>query len=104
MSQRLVTNQGQTRRLTELDDSWMVDAACRGKDTNDFYEFDSAHPTRQQDITTFCKLACPVKDRCLIWALYVPETHGVWGGTTEDERRELRKRREVRELLLDTAV
>lgn len=33
---------------------------------------------------------CPVKAECLEWALAVPERIGIWGGTTEYERRKLR--------------
>ena len=43
-----------------------------------------------------CKL-CPIRQFCLDWALTRPERYGVWGGTTQDERkiigyRKLRKR------------
>lgn len=104
MSQRLVTNQGQVKRLSVLDDSWMDDAACNGKDTNDFYDFESGNPMKEQDAKTFCVLACPVRERCLMWALLVPEPYGVWGGMGENERRELRRTKEVRRAMLDVAV
>jgi WhiB family redox-sensing transcriptional regulator len=34
---------------------------------------------------------CPVMDQCLEFALATNQEAGVWGGTTEDERRRLRK-------------
>jgi WhiB family redox-sensing transcriptional regulator len=34
---------------------------------------------------------CVNRDACLTWALTWPEGHGVWGGSTEDERRALRR-------------
>ncbi len=36
---------------------------------------------------------CPVRDECLEWALDTAQTLGVWGGTSENERRALRRRR-----------
>ena len=36
-------------------------------------------------------LACPVRKRCLAWALELGAASGIWGGTTEDERRALRR-------------
>jgi WhiB family redox-sensing transcriptional regulator len=35
---------------------------------------------------------CPVRERCLRWALDTTECMGVWGGTSETERRALRQR------------
>jgi WhiB family redox-sensing transcriptional regulator len=35
--------------------------------------------------------ACQVQQRCKQWALDRPEEHGIWGGTTKRERRQLRK-------------
>lgn len=36
---------------------------------------------------------CPVRERCLEHALTEPEKHGVWGGTSEKERRVMRRNR-----------
>ena len=38
---------------------------------------------------------CPIIHDCLLWGLY-REKHGVWGGTTEDERAALRRRAGIR--------
>lgn len=35
--------------------------------------------------------ACPVKDDCLLFAFETNQDAGIWGGTTEDERRKLRR-------------
>ncbi|MFC9355225.1 WhiB family transcriptional regulator [Rhodococcus sp. NPDC057014] len=35
---------------------------------------------------------CPVRARCLNYALDAYEPHGIWGGYTEDERRKLWRR------------
>lgn len=34
---------------------------------------------------------CPIRRECLQWALFRPERHGVWGGTTPDERKAMLK-------------
>jgi WhiB family transcriptional regulator, redox-sensing transcriptional regulator len=34
---------------------------------------------------------CPVRTACLAFAIETNQEYGVWGGTTEDERRPLRK-------------
>lgn len=93
------------KRLAEMDDEWMVRAACRGMPTNIFYEFDR-HDNKIEDVKTFCVLACSVREQCLLWALYIPETDGVWGGLSPDERAKLRKdpavRMHLRDSILDT--
>lgn len=38
-----------------------------------------------------CKEECPVLDKCLEFALQTDQPYGVWGGTTERERKHLRK-------------
>ena len=35
--------------------------------------------------------ACQVSDECLEFALATNQEAGIWGGTTEEERRKLRK-------------
>jgi WhiB family transcriptional regulator, redox-sensing transcriptional regulator len=103
---------GMARRLAELDDEWKLYGACRDKDVNLWYEFDGS-PVEEQERAKFCQNACKVIDKCLLWALYLPETHGVWGGKTEDERKQLllqfkadKKRQKIERSkeLLDTAV
>lgn len=41
---------------------------------------------------TICR-SCRNTTRCLNWALEMGEDEGIWGGTTADERRALRLRR-----------
>jgi WhiB family transcriptional regulator, redox-sensing transcriptional regulator len=36
---------------------------------------------------------CPVTDQCRDWAVRTGEREGIWGGTTPEERRHLRRRR-----------
>ncbi|WP_199922092.1 WhiB family transcriptional regulator, partial [Kitasatospora aureofaciens] len=34
-------------------------------------------------------LGCPVRRRCLEHALTAPEDHGIWGGTTRNQRQRM---------------
>lgn len=58
---------------------------CAGADPDIF--FDDQHP---ETAKAYCQ-RCPVVEWCLAVALAVPYTVGVWGGTTEDERRALKR-------------
>ena len=70
---------------------WYRRAACRNSDTNLFFP-------KRGDITpvtaarAICA-TCPVKTECLQYALDTVEMAGIWGGTTERERRRLRRDR-----------
>lgn len=89
-------------RLAELDDDWKLKAACRGKPLNMFYPYSGS--VAEQEVVRFCHDACKVREWCLIWALYIPEEYGVWGGMTSDDRKKLRKRPEIKSMLLATAA
>ena len=75
--------------------AWMKDGACNE------YPLELFFPTAGQ--TDVCEQAravcagCLVLEECLAWALSWPpaELFGVWGGTTQTERRALRKRRQT---------
>jgi len=68
--------------------SWYDLAECRGMT-------DLFHPTRGEhtgDAKQVC-LRCPVRAQCLDYALDTAEHYGIWGGTSERERRALRRGR-----------
>ena len=73
--------------------AWMAQAKCKGL-TNLFY-FDDPHET-QEKAKAICA-TCSVCEVCLEFALVTNEYYGVWGGTSEKQRRRLRaqRRREV---------
>lgn len=52
-------------------------------------------PAAQEVLAKRYCATCPIKVVCLETALAGGE-HGIWGGTTEDERREIARRRGVR--------
>lgn len=71
------------------DATWRDRARCRGMDPALF------HPGRGEDTTEPKRVCagCPVRDECLAYALANGEKLGVWGGTSERERRRLRRQR-----------
>lgn len=67
---------------------WWRSAACREADPELFFPV-SAHGPGAGEIArakAVCA-ACLVRRECLQYALATRQLHGVWGGTTEDERR-----------------
>ena len=68
--------------------NWRELAACRDADPELFFPIGAAgRALRQVDEAKQVCAGCPVRAQCLTWALDKRVTDGVWGGTTEDERR-----------------
>lgn len=72
--------------------AWMDDAACADKDPNLFFPERGTHGSLIRQAKAICR-TCPVKADCLDYALRHREYHGIWGGTTNRERRRLRAER-----------
>ena len=74
------------------DTNWRDDAACLNADPDLFFPIGTTGPALDQidQAKRICQ-ACPVRKRCLAWALDLGAASGVWGGTTEDERRAIRR-------------
>ena len=69
-------------------DSWQERAACYGLDPEVFF------PTTEEEAglaLSHCRI-CRVKEMCLAWAVQNGERYGVWGGTTEQQRRRMIRR------------
>lgn len=82
-----------TTYLESGDLTWQGRAACRGLDTETFFLPDAMRGPKKVARETAAKAicqGCPVMKNCLNWALAVAEPHGVWGGTTPEERNQLR--------------
>ena len=75
---------------------WRTSAACRTADPELFFPVSSLGPA-QADIArakAVCS-SCEVRRQCLQFALATHQIYGVWGGTTEEERRlHVREQRE----------
>jgi WhiB family redox-sensing transcriptional regulator len=75
--------------LVDLDERpWAAYAACRQADPDLFFPGDDG------DADTAIRICrgCPVRTACLEWALDARIRYGVWGGTTERDRRRLQRR------------
>ena len=74
-------------------DDWRERAACRDEDPELFFPLSDKGPgARQADQAKAVCARCPVRARCLEYALDNGLGHGVFGGLTETERRGLRRR------------
>jgi WhiB family redox-sensing transcriptional regulator len=77
-----------------FDDSetaWMNDGNCRQYPPATFFPSDGVGVDRARKICA----TCAVKDQCLSYALENRIDHGVWGGTSERERRRILKRQRL---------
>lgn len=79
--------------LDVVRETWHLRAACRGPDAVLFFppslpERREARHAREEKAKKICE-QCRVQRDCLDFALRVREPHGIWGGLTEAERREL---------------
>jgi WhiB family redox-sensing transcriptional regulator len=89
--------------MSSEDDAWRLRARCRNiPDPDLFFVSDEEHrPKRKktQELTKDEETAvavcsrCPVSGNCLETALADHRLSGVWGGTTSDQRRALRRGR-----------
>ena len=68
-------------------DMWQDRAACFGIDPDIFF------PVSEEEAgpaLAFCN-GCRFRETCLAWALKSGERYGVWGGTTEQQRRRIQR-------------
>lgn len=73
--------------------AWRVEAACKYLPTELFFPI--GHGPRAQAQTNVAKAvcdACSVRAQCLDYALAANAQYGVFGGMSEEERREVRRR------------
>lgn len=81
-----------TLRPLLADWQWQQRAACRGMSSATFFsppgERGRARRVREERARAVCG-GCEVVDLCAAAALRQGETYGVWGGLSDDERRQL---------------
>ncbi len=76
---------------------WRHKAACLEEDPELFFPVGTTGAALEQaDCAKSVCRRCEVIDECLEWALATNQDAGVWGGTSEDERRTLRRSRQRR--------
>jgi WhiB family redox-sensing transcriptional regulator len=76
----------------ELNDDWRDHAACRDTDPEVFFPTGTTGAAIEQieQAKAICR-ECPVQAPCLDFALNTNQDSGVWGGTSEEERRKIRR-------------
>jgi WhiB family redox-sensing transcriptional regulator len=62
-------------------------ALCKGQDPSPWFPGPGGSMDRAKAV---CR-ACPARVHCLEWAMQADERAGVWGGTSPDERDQLRR-------------
>jgi WhiB family redox-sensing transcriptional regulator len=74
-----------------LSADWASRGACLSGDPDLFFPITSSGPSPPQIAQAKAVCArCPVRIKCLSYALNTGQNTGVWGGTTPEERREIR--------------
>ena len=78
---------------TTNDNGWRRQARCLGSDPDLFFPLGSTgRPLAQAEMAKALCLGCDVRGLCLQYALETNQVTGVWGGTTEEERKALRRK------------
>jgi WhiB family redox-sensing transcriptional regulator len=73
-------------------DDWRKRAACRDTDPDLFFPIGTTGPAIDQISAAKSVCAgCESIEPCLEFALVTNQESGVWGGTSEEERRKVRK-------------
>ena len=72
---------------------WRATGACLGADPDLFFPIavGEAATAQVQRALRICD-GCRVRQQCLEFAVRTGESHGIWGGTTPDDRRAARRR------------
>lgn len=74
-----------------MDTEWMADGNCRSQPPSLFFPSDGVGVDAARRLCA----TCPVKSPCLEYALRNRIDHGVWGGTSERERRRILRQRRL---------
>ena len=74
---------------------WVENAKCKDYETAWFFPDSREGHGRK----LFCN-DCPVQEHCLAYALAMPGTEGIWGGTSERERRKLLRSRKADAIII----
>ena len=78
--------------IDKKDMKWYDDAACKGSDPESFFVEDRGCEYTNT-IKKICR-GCPVQAECLTFAIKY-RMQGFWGGTTEQQRRIMRRNNAV---------
>lgn len=86
----------QSLALGSADYTWRVNANCKDIDPELFFPIGNTGEAMRILVRARAVCAdCNVRTQCLEFALATNQDCGVWGGTSEDERRDIRRRNAV---------
>ncbi len=79
-------------------DDWRDTASCRDTDPDLFFPVGTTGPAIEQIATAkqVCS-ECLARTDCLEYAISTNQDSGIWGGTSEEERRQMRRARQARQ-------
>ena len=88
----MALTQSRSLSLTIDHDDWRENSACRDTDPDLFFPVGTTGPAIEQieNAKAVCRV-CDVQKSCLDYALVTNQDSGIWGGTSEEERRALRR-------------
>ena len=88
----MALTQSRSLSLSIERDEWREFSACRDTDPDLFFPVGTTGPAIEQIETAkaVCR-ACDVQKDCLDYALTTNQDSGIWGGTSEEERRTVRR-------------
>lgn len=75
-----------------LHETWMSKAACVGQPVTWWFPENAAayEEADAQKALRICR-GCPVRHKCLQWALKHTDQHGIYAGLTPQQRRQVRR-------------
>ena len=88
----MALTQSRSLSLSIERDDWRENSACRDTDPDLFFPVGTTGPAIEQieNAKAVCRV-CDVQKNCLDYALSTNQDSGIWGGTSEEERRALRR-------------
>lgn len=82
---------GPAQLAADLLADWKNRAACAEYPNSLFFPASDAAQSQIEKAKAVCAV-CEVAEECLEYAFETNQRAGIWGGTTEDERRSLRRK------------
>ncbi|MGH3166515.1 MAG: WhiB family transcriptional regulator, partial [Trebonia sp.] len=84
----------QNAPITENATTWREAGACLTADPDLFFPIETGNAAARKIVKARQICArCQVRQQCLDFAMRTGETHGIWGGTTPEERTRIRRAR-----------
>jgi WhiB family redox-sensing transcriptional regulator len=82
---------GPAQLAADLAADWKSRAACSGYPNSLFFPSTDDIESQVERAVAICQV-CPVTEECLEYAFETNQRAGIWGGTTEEERKSLRRK------------